>query len=285
MRGLTSRQRISAIILAVVALSFTTLDVAGGGLRDAHSGARGLLGSLYRGTDALAGPARRFIQGVPEVASARSKIDALERQNAQLRRQLAANSTDATTRARLDRLQLAADSGGYPIMAARVVAYGPGAGFEWTITIDAGTSSGIAVEQTVTDGDALVGRVLHVSTSSSVVLLAADPGSGVGVRDVRNGQLGVASGSGLRGFSLSPLDPGAELKVGDLLETGPTGQTTYAAGLTVGTISSVRVSADGTTAATVKPATSPSGLDVVGVILAASPVTPPRAPITPAVRR
>jgi rod shape-determining protein MreC len=285
MRDLTPRQRTSAVVLAIVAVSFITLDVAGAGLRDAHGGARGVLGSFYRGSDVLVGPARRFLQGVPGLARDRSKIDALERQDAQLRKQLAANSVDAATRARLDRLQLAADSGDYRIIAARVVAYGPGEGFEWTATIDAGSSGGVAVDQTVTDGDGLVGRVLHVAASTSVVLLAADPGSGVGVRDVRNGQLGVATGTGSGGFSLSPLDPGAELEVGDRLETGPAGQTTYAVGLAVGTISSVQVSADGTTTATVKPATSPSRLDVVGVILAASRPSSPRATIIPAAGR
>ncbi len=282
MRGLTRRQRGSALVLVLVALSFITLDATGDGLRGAHSGARGLLGSLYRGTDSVIGPARRFLQGVPDISSDRSRIDALERENSQLRQQVDGDDSAAATRTQLARLQLAADSGDYSIVPARVVAYGPGQGFEWTATIDVGAGSAVAVGQTVTDGDGLVGRVLHVDGATSVVLLGADPGSGVGVRDVRNGQLALATGAGSHGYLLSPLDPAATLQVGDRLETGPSGQSTYAAGLTVGTISAVGVSADGTVTATVRPAVSPTALDLVGVILSGSGPVTFRAPLTPA---
>lgn len=271
----------SATILAVVALVFITLDLAGGGLANAHGGARGALGSLYRGTDGALGPVRRFVQELPSVGSDRAKINALTRQNDQLRAQLAADTTDAATAKRLAALQLAANTVKAPIAAARVIGYGPGQGFEWTATIDVGRGSGIAVDQTVTDGSGLVGRVLHVDASTSVVLLAADPGSGVGVRDERTGELGVATGSGTKGFTVSPLTPGADLRVGDELQTGPAGQSTYAAGIPLGTITAVRSAGDGTTSATVRPATSPTALDVVGVIVTASPATAPRAALTP----
>jgi rod shape-determining protein MreC len=281
MRALSRRQRLSALLLALVALAFITLDVAGGNLRGAHAGARGVLGGLYRGTDAVVGPARRFVQGVPDVSSNRQKISALEQQNSQLRKELATNSVDAATRDRLQKLQLTADADGYRIVPARVIAYGPGEGFEWTATIDTGSGSGIAVDQTVTDGVGLVGRVLHVGASTAVILLAADPGSGVGVSDLRTGQLGVATGQGTSGFSLSPLDPAAQLEVGDQLQTGPAGQSTYAAGLMVGTVASVRVADDGTTSATVTAATSPTGLNVVGVIVAGARTASTRAALTP----
>ena len=283
-RGLDRRQRLAAIALALVALLFVVLDVSGGGLRDAHSGARGLLGSLYRGTDSVVGPARRFVQGVPDVSSNRSKIAALQQQNAKLRQQVAADAADASTTARLDKLQLAADADNFTIVAAKVIAFGPGGGFEWTVTVDAGTSSGIAVGQTVTDGVGLVGRVLHADSRTSVVLLAADPGSGVGVRDVRTNELAVVSGHGTGGFGLSPLQPTANLRVGDQLQTAPTGQSTYAPGLVVGTIASVRVSSDGTTTATVTPATSPTALDVVGIILSQGAGNASRAALTPSGR-
>jgi rod shape-determining protein MreC len=283
-RGLDRRQRIAAIALAVVAVLFVTLDVSAGSLREAHSGARGLLGSLYRGTDTVLGPARRFVQGIPDVSSDRTKIAALNKENAQLRQQVAQNAADASTAARLDKLQLAADAGNFSIVPTKVIAFGPGDGFEWTVTVDAGTGSGLTVGQTVTDGVGLVGRVLHVDSTTSVVLLAADPGSGVGVRDVRTNELAVVSGRGTGGFGLSPLQPAANLRVGDELETAPAGQSTYAPGLLVGKVASVRVSSDGTTTATVTPATSPTALDVVGVIVSEGASSASRAALTPGTR-
>lgn len=281
MRRLTRRQRVAAIVLATLALGFLTLDLGGGGLRSAHSGVRGALGSLYRGTDAVLGPARHFIQGLPSAGTSHSRIAALRHENALLRGRVAAAEADRTAHAQLARLQLAATSGRYRIVPARVIALGPGGGFDWTLTLDAGTSSGIRVDQTVTDGAGLVGRVLHADASSCVVLLAADPGAGVGVRDLRTGQVGVATGRGTAGFTFVPLDPNAVLRVGDPVATGPAGSTSFVAGLAVGTVSSVRTSADGTTSATVRAAVAPSTLDLVGVILLGGQTVPPRPALNP----
>ena len=104
------------------------------------------------------------------------------------------------------------------------------------------------VGQSVTDGDGLVGRVLHADADTAVVLLAADPGSGVGARDVRSGEVGVATGDGPDGFTFTPIQPTAHLRVGDTLITGPSGASSYVAGLSVGTVTAVTVSADGTRA-------------------------------------
>ncbi len=268
MRRLTRRQRLSAIVLAAVALCFITLDLGGGALRDAHTGVRGALGSLYRGTDAVLGPARHWVEGVPSAGSNKATIQRLRGENAQLRGRIAALQTDQRTAGQLAELQRAADGSGNQLLPARVIAYGPGQGFDWTVTLDAGTGDGVRTGQTVTDGAGLVGRVLHADSATSVVLLAADPGSGVGVRDLRTGEIGVATGLGADGFDFAALNPDATVHVGDQLATGPTGSTSYVSGILVGTISSVRTSADGTIRATVRPTAPPTAVDLVAVVLA-----------------
>jgi rod shape-determining protein MreC len=272
-RRLTRRQRRAFVVLALVALAFVSLDVAGTGLRGLHGGFAGTFGSLYRGTDAVFGPARRFVQGVPSAGSAQSRIAALERDNAALRAQVAQGAATGRDSAQLDQLNHSATANGYRIVPARVTALGPGGGFEWTTTIDAGSERGVAVDQTVTDGNALVGRVISVTSGTAVVLLAADPGSGVGVRDTRSGQLAVATGAGTGGFTVVPLDPKADLKDGDELRSGPAGQSSYVPGLAIGTVTGVRATPDGAVRAAVKPALSPTGLDIVGVIVSAGPTT------------
>jgi rod shape-determining protein MreC len=266
-RRLTSRQRTAAIALAVLALCFITLDVGGGSLRASHSGVRGTLGALYRGTDAMLGPVRRFVEGVPTAGTNKGTIGRLEHENAQLRGKLAAERAARTDQHRLTALQAAAASGGYRVLAARVTALGSADGFDWTATLNVGADRGVRKGQSVTDGYGLVGRVLHADRSSSVVLLAADPGSGVGARDVRNGEIGLATGHGTDGFTFVPLNPKAELRAGDKLVTGPSSATSFVPGLSIGTVASVHASTDGTTTATVHPTTSPSSLDLVGVIV------------------
>ena len=267
MRRLTSRQRTAAIVLAVLALCFITLDVGGGSLRASHSGVRGTLGALYRGTDAMLGPVRRFVEGVPTAGTNKGTISRLEHENAQLRGRLAADRAARTDQHQLSALQAAAGSGGYRVQPARVTALGSADGFDWTATLNVGTDSGARKGQSVTDGYGLVGRVLHADRSSSVVLLAADPGSGVGARDVRNGEVGLATGRGTGGFTFVPLNPKATLRAGDKLVTGPSSATSFVPGLSIGTVTSVHASTDGTTTATVRPTTSPSSLDLVGVIV------------------
>ncbi|TAM85433.1 MAG: rod shape-determining protein MreC [Jatrophihabitans sp.] len=268
------------MVLAVVALLLATFDLGGSGLRSAHGGVRGMLGALYRGTDAVVGPVRSFVAGIPTAGTNSATIARLRSQVEHLQHDLAGRQADATAQARLRTLQLAADSGGYRIVPARVIAFGPGQGFEWTVTLDAGTQSGIRDGQTVTDGAALVGRVLHVDGATCTVLLAADPGSGVGARDVRTGDIGTVTGAGTDGFTYVPLDPKAAVRAGDAVTTGPAGATTFVPGLTIGTVSAVRTGADGIISATVTPAAAPTRLDLVGVILAGG-YDQPRAALSP----
>ena len=117
MRRLPRRQRLAAIVLAAVALVFITLDLGGGSLQSAHSGVRGTLGSLYRGTDQVVGPVRRFVQGIPSAGTNEAEVRTLRREVAQLRSQLAARDADRATAERLDRLQLAATAGNWPVVS------------------------------------------------------------------------------------------------------------------------------------------------------------------------
>jgi rod shape-determining protein MreC len=266
MRRLTRRQQLSAITLAVLALLFISLDFAGGSFGQARGGTTGALGALYRGTDSVLGPVRRFLQGIPDVGRNRSEIAQLQQQNRQLQQQLAAAGTDAATARRLSALQLQADSEQWQIMPARVIATGPGAGFGWTVTLDAGSREHVQIGQSVTDGSGLVGRVVAVHQTSSVVLLAADPTSGVGVRDVRSGQLLLATGKGSAGLTASPLADRPDVRVGDRLVTGPAGQTTYAPGLDVGVVTAVRTGPGGALSVQLRPSASQTALDLVGVV-------------------
>jgi rod shape-determining protein MreC len=280
MRTLTRRQQLSATVLAVLALLFISLDFAGGPLGGARGGVTGTLGSLYRGTDAVLGPIRRFVQGVPEVANNRHRLAQLSQQNLDLQRRLDASQLDRATADRLAALQLRADSENWRILPARVIATSPGAGFQWTVTLDVGRRDQVLAGQTVTDGAGLVGRVVQVYSTSSVVLLAADPASGVGVRDSRSGQLLLATGRGSAGLSASPLDGQPDVRAGDLLITGPAGKTTYAAGLPVGTVTSVHTGAGGAVTAQVRPAAALRSLDLVGIVLL-TPRGTPRSPLSP----
>ena len=69
------------------------------------------------------------------------------------------------------------------------------------------------------------------------------------------------------------------VRVGDLLQTGPAGTSTFNAGLIVGTVSAVHTSAGGAVTASVRAVVNPTTLNLVGVITSADPTPSSRAPI------
>jgi rod shape-determining protein MreC len=280
MKRLTRRQRRAALALTVVAALFIASDALGASYADARGGVQGFFGALYRGTDSVFTPARRWMQALPHLGQDATTIARLRARVAMLQRQNATLLDAAGSSAQVRQLQLQATRGGYSVLPARVVAIGPGAGFDWTVTLDAGGSDKVKVGQTVIAGPSLVGRVVRVGATSSTVLLAADPGSGVGVRDQRNGQLGVVTGQGSGGFVFRPLDPNASPRVGDVLVSGPARTSTYVPGLTVGTVTSVESAPTGAVTAAVKAAVAPTSLDIVGVVLIGGTSTP-RPPLRP----
>jgi rod shape-determining protein MreC len=281
MRTLTSRQRRAAIALAVVAVLFAAFDVAGAPFAGARSGVQGFFGGLYRGTDTVLGPTRNWVAELPHLGTDRATITDQRAQIAALQRAAAARGQSTTAAHEVAQLQLQANRGGYRVLPAHVIAVGPAGSFDWTVVLDAGSRDGVRVDQSVLSGPNLVGRIVRVSAGDATVLLAADPRSGVGVRDERSKQVGIAGGRGLAGYAFTGLNPVLAPKVGDVLVTGPAGKTTYVAGLTLGTVTGTHFQLDGTTQATVRAAVSPTTLDLVGVVLVGGTASP-RPALTPA---
>lgn len=280
MTGPTRRQRRAIVLLLLVSATFVTLDYQSGSFSGLRSATETVFGPIQRGVTAVAAPVGRFLAGIPEAGRSQERIDELETQIDELERQLGDARLTGDRLRQLAQLGLLAGRGQYRIMPAVVVSLGPSLGFEWAVTIDAGSRDGVRPDMTVLNGDGLVGRVKQVSPTTAVVVLAADPGSSAGVRVEGTNQLGVASGAGLGPLSFSPLDPQVRVRVGDRLVTGPYGATTYVAGVPVGEVSAVSGEDGAAVEASVRPYVTFSALDLVGVVLAA-PRTDPRDSVLP----
>ncbi len=275
-------RRARFILGALLLASFTliTLDLRGGGgpVSGLRSGTAAVFGPVQRAVSAVVTPVGRFFGGLTEDEQAR--LDQLEQENAELRLQ---QRTDDYTRARaqqLDDLLKVAGLGRYRVLPAQVIAVGPAQGFAWTVLIDAGTKDGLTVNQTVLNGDGLVGRIQSVTASTATVLLVVDPESSVGVRIEGNLQLGILSGQGLGPLELKLLDPQAPLAVGDRLVTRGDGSL-YVPGVPVGEVRSVQ-STPGSLVrvAQVDPYIRVTALDLVGVVVD-GPRTDPRDSVLP----
>jgi rod shape-determining protein MreC len=176
-----------AVLLLLLLACFTviTLDARGGdqsSLDPARAAAGDVFGPVERGTAA----AFRPFTVVPELFATthglRADVARLKAENAELRSRLANAPVDRNRVAELDGLLASARSTGYALVPSRVVAMGPAQSFSRTVTIDAGTRSGVRADMTVLNNDGLVGRVLRADRFTSTVLLLVDQESVVGGR-------------------------------------------------------------------------------------------------------
>ena len=190
------RRRITLGLLVGAALLLLTVffgEGSGGGLHSVQRGALEVLAPIQEGASRVLKPARDLVGWAGDTISAKGRLEDLEASNAALRRQALAGSEARRQNEQYEKL-LALDrrlglAAAAPV-SARVIAQSPTAWFS-TITIDQGSSRGIAVGSPVVTGDGLVGQVTTVTGGASVVTLITDSAVAVPSRVSATGAPGV----------------------------------------------------------------------------------------------
>ena len=275
--GGEGRSRLLLIILIVTSLFLITLDLRGVKILDGlRSGTQNVLSPFQKAGSTVVSPFRDFFGDVTHLGRTRSQIEKLKADNARLRNQLLQRkSADAELEQLKSVLDLAGRAG-YKVLAARVISQGASTSFTQSITIDAGTSSGVRQNMTVVSGEGLVGVVKESYLNSALIMLATDPDFKVGVRIAGTQQIGILSGRGSKRAELQLLDNQKIVKVGDvLLARGSTNNRPFVPGIPVGIISAVDSTA-GSIAQTATVMLYPnfSALGVVSVVLSAGKNNP-----------
>lgn len=275
--GGEGRSRLLLIILIVTSLFLITLDLRGVKILDGlQSGTQNVLSPFQKAGSAVVSPLRNFFGDVTSLGRTRSEIEKLKDENAQLRNQLLQRKSADAELAQLKSVLDLAGRAGYKVLAARVISQGASTSFSQTITIDAGTSSGVRQNMTVVSGEGLVGVVKESYLNSALIMLATDPDFKVGVRIAGTQQIGILSGRGSKRAELQLLDNQQIVKVGDvLLARGSTNNRPFVPGIPVGVISAVDNTA-GSIAQTASVMLYPnfSALGVVSVVLSAGKNNP-----------
>lgn len=285
----TRRTRIVLGVLLAAALALITIDYRGGGgapLGSLRSLGGSVFGSVEGAANGVTRPVAAFTDALTGSGSgSQSKIDALQRQVVDLRAQLSQQRLSKHDEGQLSQLLQLAGRGRYRIVTATVIA--AGAAYDDSVTIDAGRVDGIKPDETVLNGQGLVGTVTSASSTTSTVLLATDASVTVGVRLAGTGQIGVVSGTGksMTGSGLLQLqvfDVNAILHPGEELVTfGSVGGRPYVPGVPVGVITKLEgTSTSLTKEALVRPFASDTALGVVGVVVV-PPRTDPRFSVLP----
>lgn len=267
-------------LLVLACITIMTLDARHGSeaspVDPLRSAVANVLGPVEEGTAA----ALRPITGIPDhfgkVSDLRAQNSALQTANEQLKTQLRAAQANATRTSELNQIGSFADTKGYTVVSAQVIAMGPAQSFSRTVTIDAGTLDGVVPDRTVINADGLVGRVIEASATTATVLLVVDRDSTVGGRLSGSMELGFLDGTGdLSGngsLRLSLVDHSVTPKPGDtVLSWGSRDDAPYLPGVPIGRVVSVQSSpAELTETATIQPFVDFSSLDVVGVVVSHS---------------
>jgi rod shape-determining protein MreC len=275
--GGEGRSRLLLIILIVTSLLLITLDLRGVKILDGvRSGTQNVLSPFQKAGSTVVSPFRNFFGDVTNLGQTRSEIEKLKEENAKLRNELLQRkSADAELEQLKSVLDLAGRAG-YKVLATRVISQGASTSFSQTITIDAGSTSGVRQNMTVVSGEGLVGVVKESYLNSALVMLATDPDFKVGVRIAGTQQIGILSGRGSKRAELQLLDNQKIVKVGDvLLARGSTNNRPFVPGIPVGVISAVDNTA-GSIAQTATVMLYPnfSALGVVSVVLSAGKNNP-----------
>ena len=282
--GGDNRGRLLLIGLIVTALFLITLDLRGvsviNGVRSATQSA---MSPFQKAGSWTISPFRNFFSDITHLGRTRNQIEKLTAENERLRLALQ-NRKNADVE--LEQLKGVLDLAGkaeYRIVSAKVISQGSSTSFSNTITIDAGSTSGIRPNMTVISGFGLVGVVKTVYSGSALVELASDPSFKVGARIAGTQQIGILSGQGSRNALLQLLDNTTTIKVGDvILARGSTNGRPFVPGVPIGEVTAVDNSASAVTqTAEVKFYVNFSTLGVVSVVVKAPEVDPRDALVPP----
>jgi rod shape-determining protein MreC len=273
----TAQRRLLAVLLSAT-VALLVADLAG---TPVAAGVRHAAGAVI-------GPVQRALAGVPSDG----ELARLQAENVRLRA-----LADEQAR-RLDELAAVGDLldadavTARSIVAARVVATSLSAQGGRSLTVDVGSRDGIRADSTVVTSEGLVGRVVSVAPWTSDVQVLGSGDSVVGVRVGPAGTLATVSAPRAgdqetrpRGtLTLTFVEPGTPV-VGDVVRTlGSVDESPYAAGIVVGTVTSVDPDRGRLTrTATVRTAIDPDAIDVVAVVVptprsAPRPAAPERGP-------
>ncbi len=264
------------VLLLLACFTLITLDVRGGESSPVDP-ARSAVGDFFGPVERVTAAAVRPVAALPDFLRSsgdlRADVARLEAENSALRGELATSSVARQRAAELDGLLASSERSGYALVPARVVAIGAAQSFSRTVTIDAGTSSGVRPDMTVLNNDGLVGRVLRADRTTATVLLVVDRESVVGGRLGSNMEVGFLRGRGELGdggqLDLELVDEAVAPTRDDVVVTwGSRNGAPYVAGIPIGAVTSVTSSPSQLSRrAVIRPFVDFSSLDLVGVVV------------------
>ena len=273
-------RRRRAVLALLVALSLFLLtayfgESSGGELHATQRGALQVLAPIQEGANKALKPFRDLFGWFGDTLDAKKQRDQLAKERDALRGQVAQLEMRTRELQQLKGLEQINTTGGlgqYAPVQARVYQRSPSTWYQ-TVTINKGSSDGVAVDDPVVNGQGLVGKVKSVSDGNAVVMLLTDQDFGVSALAPRRGEPGsitpIAGAGGDLLFDL--VDNAEKIQKGDLIVTAGTTSarlpSVYPRSILIGTVKRIDIGeGELDRRIHVKPAADLLHLDIVQVL-------------------
>jgi rod shape-determining protein MreC len=262
--------RLLVVSLVMASLLTITVDYRGGEkgpLEAAGQGALQVVVALQSGVSAIIRPIGSFLSGIAHIGSLRSENDALKAEIEELRAAAGQSISDKRVIQELTKLlKLKEDLQIKSSAAGRVVGESF-TNFEWSVTVNVGSSEGVSVNDPVVSSHGLVGRVIEVAPNACKVELIIDPNSSVAGRLASSGETGLIVGQRGRPLTMDLVSADARVVINDQVVTSGYQRGLYPPEIPIGRVSHV-FSRPGslTTTIEISPAVNFSSLEFVLVV-------------------
>lgn len=242
----SGRSRLTLIVLILSSVTVLTLDFRGAGVIGDVRGAAGTVFSPLEGAvDTVTNPFSDAWNGITGYDDLEAENEALRQRLDQIEGDEVRNEDAAGQLEDLAELEDLSFTGAISTVVARVVS-GPQTNFEQSIQLDKGSDDGLAEGMPVVTEAGLVGRIVSITGSRSVVQLVTEAGFDLGVRHVPSQNVGFAQGAGI-GAPIrvdEGIGPSVEVEEGDALTTSGVSRSIFPPDIPVGRVTSIRSSAD-----------------------------------------
>jgi rod shape-determining protein MreC len=237
-RGGRARYRLGLLVLTAVTL--LTLDFRGfGPLERAQSTARDLLSPVRTGVMAVTSPVGDALHGIVDYGSLEDENARLRSELEELRGSRLQDEAASETLARLQEELELPTLENVTTKVAQVVA-GPSGNFEDDVVeINKGSSSGLREGMAVVTNAGLVGKLVRVDRSHSVVELVSAADFAVGVRIGDEVALARGTGSSTTLRATEGLSSDNPVQVDDPVLTNGGAGSTFPPGVAVGRVASI----------------------------------------------
>ena len=242
-KTVVKRQAVLIILLlvSVAMLTWYFREPVGGVLHSTQRGGLRVIAPLESAISTTTSPFKDAYNWSSELFAARNENEQLHKEAEELRNEVVglreAEAENERLREMLDFTSQPSYPRDYKHVTARVIGRSASA-WNATITINAGSDDGIAMGQSVVNGQGLVGQVSAVATNSAQVLLIIDNTSHVEAKLQQGSATGTVIG-GINGLlEMDFVDKDARAEENDVVVTSGTGQL-FVKGIPIGVVGEV----------------------------------------------